>query len=174
MGRGQPRTHRLGGLDEHFAPPELELITVHVDRLQQVEDTLLLVSSPRRPGFFGQDGIPVRTVGERRIRLSDWTATQRRLVLLGPGNPFTSVQWLRDWSRQLRSPLGPGCLLLPPCLTVFMSSLWGKSAFPFYHCLKIALLKVTHDSPQAKSNSLFSKPIPPDFFRALNSYCRVL
>lgn len=45
-GRGQPHTHRLGGFDEHFAPPELELVNVHVDRLQQVEDTLFLVSSP--------------------------------------------------------------------------------------------------------------------------------
>lgn len=45
-GRGQPHTHRLGGFDEHFAPPKLELVAVHVDRLQQVEDTLFLISSP--------------------------------------------------------------------------------------------------------------------------------
>lgn len=68
-GRGQPHTHRLGGFDEHFAPPQLELVTVHVDRLQQVEDTLFLISFPRRPGGFGQNGISVRTIGERRIRL---------------------------------------------------------------------------------------------------------
>lgn len=72
-GRGQPHTHRLGGFDEHFAPPQLELVTVHVDRLQQVEDTLFLISFPRRPGGFGQNGISVRTIGERRIRLRlDW------------------------------------------------------------------------------------------------------
>lgn len=67
---GQPCTHRLRGFDEHFAPPKLELVAVHVDGLQQVEDTLFLVPSPRGPGGFGQNGIPVRTTGERRIRLT--------------------------------------------------------------------------------------------------------
>lgn len=65
----QPSTHRLGGFDEHFTPPQLELVAVHVDRLQQVQDALLLVSLPRRPGGFGQNGIPVGTLGRRESDL---------------------------------------------------------------------------------------------------------
>lgn len=67
-------THGLWGFDEHFTPPELELVAVHVDRLQQVEDTLFLISSPHRPGSFGQNGIPVR--GEER----------EALLRVGPGH----------------------------------------------------------------------------------------
>lgn len=86
---GSARTHRLGCFDEHFAPPELELVAVHVDGLQQVEDTLLLVSSPRGPGGFGQDGIPVRIIG-REGSGPDCTAPQRHLVWPSPGDPFTT------------------------------------------------------------------------------------
>ena len=46
---------------------------------------------------------------------------------------------------------------------------WRKSAFPFYHCLKIESLKVTNDTLLAKSNGLFSTLISPDFLGALNS-----
>lgn len=31
---GSARTHRLRRFDEHFAPPELELVAVHIDGLQ--------------------------------------------------------------------------------------------------------------------------------------------
>jgi hypothetical protein len=63
--RRRPCTHRLGGFDEDFVLSQLKLVTVHVDGLQQVEDALFLVSSPHRPGGFGQNGIPARTSGER-------------------------------------------------------------------------------------------------------------
>lgn len=69
----QPSTHRLGGFDEHFTPPQLELVAVHVDRLQQVQDALLLISLPRGPGGFGQNGIPVGTLGRRESDLGGTT-----------------------------------------------------------------------------------------------------
>lgn len=56
-------TYRLWGFDEYFALPELELVTVHVDRLQQMENALFLISSPHRPSGFGQNGIPMRVGG---------------------------------------------------------------------------------------------------------------
>lgn len=51
-------TYRLGGFNEDLGPSELELILVHVDRAQEMKDPLFFISSPRRPGLFGQDGVP--------------------------------------------------------------------------------------------------------------------
>lgn len=107
--RGGPEeTHRLGGFDEHFALPELELVTVHVDGLQQVEDTLFLVPSPRRPGGFGQNGVPVRTMRERKIRLSldhPRKAIGAARVLAIPSPPLPG---LRDGPRQPQKSTGSG------------------------------------------------------------------
>lgn len=50
--------YRLRCFDEELGAPELELILVHVDRPQEMKDPLFLISSPRWPGLFGQDGIP--------------------------------------------------------------------------------------------------------------------
>lgn len=58
-------THRLWGFDEHFTLPQLELVIVHVDRLQQMQNPLLLISSPHRPSGFGQDGVPMGARGQR-------------------------------------------------------------------------------------------------------------
>lgn len=89
-------THRLRGFDEHFAPPQLELVAVHVDGLQQVEDALLFISSPHRPGGFGQNGIPVRT--SKKKTDSGWTPwalggvrQQEPRCHQGVGNPLPSI-----------------------------------------------------------------------------------
>lgn len=120
-GAGPARTHRLRGFDEHFAPPELELVTVHVDGLQQVEDTLFLISSPRRPGGFGQNGIPVRIIGERRIRCRldcPPKASGAAGVLVIHSPLLTGLGMDLD---NCQSVLGPGCpvwsCLLPPFLS---------------------------------------------------------
>lgn len=54
-------THRLGRFDENLGPSQLELVLVHVDGAQQVEDALFFVPSPGGPGLPSQDGVP----GER-------------------------------------------------------------------------------------------------------------
>lgn len=51
-------TYRLGGFNEDLAASKLELILVHVDRLQEMKDALFLISSPRWPRLFGEDGVP--------------------------------------------------------------------------------------------------------------------
>lgn len=50
-------TYRLRGFNEDLAASKLELILVHVDRLQEMKDALFLISSPCWPRLFGEDGI---------------------------------------------------------------------------------------------------------------------
>ena len=52
------QTHRLRGLDEDLGAPHLVLVLVHVDRVQQMENPLLLLATPRGPRLFGEDRIP--------------------------------------------------------------------------------------------------------------------
>lgn len=135
--RGGPEeTHRLGGFDEHFALPELELVTVHVDGLQQVEDTLFLVPSPRRPGGFGQNGVPVRTMRERKIRLSldhPPKALGAARVLAIPSPPFQGSGMDLN---NCKNPLGPdcpfqSCLLTPSLSDHFHAKALEKICFSF-------------------------------------------
>lgn len=51
-------SYRLWSFDEHFCPAQLELVLVHVDRIEKVQDSLTLLTPPTRPGLFCQDGIP--------------------------------------------------------------------------------------------------------------------
>lgn len=170
-GEGRPCTHRLRRFDEHFAPPKLELVTVHVDGLQQVEDTLFLISFPRGPGGFGQNGIPGRTIRERRVRVTldhPSRAPSATGVLVRYSPPSTGSGMAFD---DHRNPLGlgcpfRGCLLLRPYLTISMLTPCWKSAFPFYHCLKIALLKCHQRHSSSKIKRSF---LNIDFPRALNN-----
>lgn len=47
-----------------------------------------------------------------------------------------------------------------PSLSVSMLTPWRKSAFSFYHCPKIALLKVANDTLWAKSQSFLNTGFP--------------
>lgn len=60
------QTYRLRSFNEDLGASELELILVHVDRPQEVKDALFLVSSPRWPRLFGQDGVPEDQTVEQR------------------------------------------------------------------------------------------------------------
>ena len=71
------RSYRLGGFDEDFGASKLVLVLVHVDRFEEVEDPLLLVSSPCWPGLLGQDGIP-EVGGQIRTRTEGLPSESRR------------------------------------------------------------------------------------------------
>ena len=93
-------------------------------------------------------------------------------VLAIPSPPFQDSGIDLD---NCKNPLGLVCPfqsrhLLFPSPTVSMLTPWRKSAFSFYHCLKIASMKVTNDTLLANSNALFSTLISPDFLGALNSW----
>lgn len=45
-------SYRLWRFDEHFGLAQLELVLVHVHRVEEVEDSLPLLSPPTRPGFL--------------------------------------------------------------------------------------------------------------------------
>lgn len=51
-------SYRLWRFDEDFGLAQLELVLVHVDRVQEVQDSLSLFAPPLRPGVLCQDGIP--------------------------------------------------------------------------------------------------------------------
>lgn len=51
-------SYRLWSFDEDLGLAQLELVLVHVDRVEKVQDSLTLLTPPTRPGLFCQDGIP--------------------------------------------------------------------------------------------------------------------
>lgn len=51
-------SYRLWSFDEDFALAQLELVLVHVDRVEEVQDSLALLTPPAGPGVLGEDGIP--------------------------------------------------------------------------------------------------------------------
>lgn len=44
-----PCSYRFWSFNKDLGPAQLELILVHVDRVEEVKDTLTLLTSPRRP-----------------------------------------------------------------------------------------------------------------------------
>lgn len=50
--------YRFWVLDEDFCASHLILVSVHVDRPEEVKDPLLLRSPPTRPRFSRENGIP--------------------------------------------------------------------------------------------------------------------
>ncbi|KAL0601223.1 hypothetical protein AAY473_027416 [Plecturocebus cupreus] len=95
----------------------LELVAIHVDRLQQVQDALLLVSLPRGPGGFGQNGIPVGTTGRRGSDSGGtaplfYTGKAARALLQGvllhyPGCSIVAQSWLTAASASRVQPIFP-------------------------------------------------------------------
>lgn len=51
-------SYRLWSFDEDFGLAQLELVLVHVDGVEEVQDSLTLITPPTRPGLLCQDGIP--------------------------------------------------------------------------------------------------------------------
>lgn len=51
-------TYRLWSFDEDLAPSQLELVLVHVDRAEQVQNPLTFVARPPGPRLPGQNGVP--------------------------------------------------------------------------------------------------------------------
>lgn len=95
----EPRTYRLGRFDENLGSSELELVLVHVDGPQQVKDPLFFIPSPRGPGLFRQDGVPV---GGGRPRWAETKTLRNR-------SGFTLEEWIR-WMTPCRSPPWIACV----------------------------------------------------------------
>jgi len=51
-------SYRLRSFDEDFGLAQLELVLVHVDGVEEVQDSLALLLGPAWPGLLRQDGIP--------------------------------------------------------------------------------------------------------------------
>lgn len=51
-------SYRLWSFDEDFGLSQLELVLVHVDGAEEVEDSLTLLAPPARPRLLGEDGVP--------------------------------------------------------------------------------------------------------------------
>lgn len=64
-GEAGTQTYRLRCFNEDLGASKLKLILVHIDRPQEMKDSLFLVTSPRWPGLFGQDGVPEDQKGSR-------------------------------------------------------------------------------------------------------------
>ena len=79
-------SYRLRGLDEHLALAQLELVLVHVDRAEEVQDPLPLVSAPAGPRLLGEDGVPAgnRPISTRTliVRERDTSCTQVKVKRL--------------------------------------------------------------------------------------------
>lgn len=56
--QNQNISYRLRSFDEDLGCPQLELVLIHVDGAQQVQDALALLAPPLGPGLSGQDGVP--------------------------------------------------------------------------------------------------------------------
>lgn len=50
--------YRLWSFDKDFGLAQLELVLVHVDRVEEVQDSLALLPPPGRPRLLGQNGVP--------------------------------------------------------------------------------------------------------------------
>lgn len=51
-------SYRLWSFDKDFGFAQLELVLVHVDRAEEVQDSLALLPPPGRPSLRGQNGVP--------------------------------------------------------------------------------------------------------------------
>lgn len=71
-GQLQPGTHGLWCFDEDLCSAKLVLVRIHVDRLEQVQNSLPLLPLPGRPGLGGQDGIPSGRDMARLVGGSPW------------------------------------------------------------------------------------------------------
>ena len=91
--------YRFGVLDEDLGASHLVLVLVHVDRLEEVEHSLLLRPPPARPRLYCQDGIPGE---DTRTHIHTHTHTHTQLVTRGIATGGPGRAWARLLVRLFR------------------------------------------------------------------------